>query len=63
MAGLVPAIKAGTLRLGFRTPTKGWRERRDSLVQHSCWLDRVDGRDKPGHDGQGAFRQTMPRKA
>ncbi len=59
MAGLVPAIHAVTLRLAFRTPTKCWQERHDDLVQHSCLLDRVDGRDKPGHDGEGAFETNL----
>ena len=44
MAGLVPAINAGTLRL----LPKGSRKRRG-----------VDGRDKPGHDG-GGFQANGP---
>jgi hypothetical protein len=43
----------------LQNPTKCWRERRDNLVQHSCLLDRVDGRDKPGHGGEGAFEAIL----
>jgi hypothetical protein len=41
--------------LAFRPLTKFWHERRQNIVQRNCLLDRVDGRDKPGHDVEGAL--------
>jgi hypothetical protein len=57
MAGLVPAIHAVTWLVGFRTRSILSQPRALYLESHATHAD-VDGRDKPGHDGTGAFSRS-----
>jgi hypothetical protein len=54
MPGLVPGIHAVTLRVGFRTQTIASASA-SALFGNVGSHCGVDGRDKPGHDGIGAF--------
>jgi hypothetical protein len=57
MAGLVPAIHVVTWPVGFRTPSILSQPRALYLETHTTHAG-VDGRDKPGHDGTGAFSRS-----
>jgi hypothetical protein len=60
MAGLVPAIHAVTWLVRFRTPTISSAAVCVISLNRAAPLG-VDGRDKPGHDGAGAFsRPNLP---
>jgi hypothetical protein len=49
MAGLVPAIHVVRLACG----PKGFAGQEPTMCERTVSWDDVDGRDKPGHDGEG----------
>jgi hypothetical protein len=60
MPGLIPGIHAVPLRVSFRTRTIA-AARRCAIFGTLSAHWGVDGRDKPGHDGIGAFSRPKPR--
>jgi hypothetical protein len=54
MAGLVPAIHAVVQTARFASITQRFAQESAQVLQSNLKLYRVDGRDKPGHDGVSA---------
>ena len=53
MAGLVPAIHAAVQTTGVDDFIPSFMHEFVEIPQSKLRLHRVDGRDKPGHDGEG----------